>query len=357
MERRPCYKFDMRRSSTATARVRIEAAPAYELVLSLAVAASDARTPQATAVRDAAGEALIERVRRFASSDWMWAHVLGLAYQAPTPRDVPAFRASLQRVDARELQRELVGYYVRWFRRSTASEVMDAAIHGDAAAVRAFVASGSGEDPSWSRSLRTRLDAGPARTKAELLPLLDAWIDKVFAPVVEPTLRRLVAAANIRRRAMSGRALDAAVSDVLGWEYVAEPGIARVLLVPSSVIHPTTHEFEHEQTKLICFPVDPRAETSPRASQELLALARALADESRLRALTALAGSELGAQELADALGLGLSTVLHHLGELGAVGLVERGGRRRPYRIAAQGLGRAAALLLDLSRGDAQRPR
>jgi predicted transcriptional regulator len=49
--------------------------------------------------------------------------------------------------------------------------------------------------------------------------------------------------------------------------------------------------------------------------------------------------------------------VLHHLGELRAVGLVERGGRRRPYRIAAQGLDRAAALLLDLSRGDAQRPR
>ena len=60
-------------------------------------------------------------------------------------------------------------------------------------------------------------------------------------------------------------------------------------------------------------------------------------------------GSELGAQELADRLGLGLSTVLHHLGELRAAGLVERGGRRRPYRIAARGLERAAALLDELS--------
>ena len=346
----------MRRTSSATLRARVEAAPAYELVLSLAVAASEARTAQATAVRDAAGDALIARVRRFASSDWMWAHLLGLAYQAPPPRDIPAFRAFLQRVDAREVQRGLVGYYVRWFRRLTAVEVMDAAMRGDAAAIRTFVASGGGEDPSWSRSLRTRLEAGAPRTKADLIPLLEAWIDRVFGPVVEPTLRRLAGAASITRRAMSGRAVDAAVSDLLGWDYVAEPNIARVLLIPSTVIHPTTHEFEHEQTKFICFPIDPRAETSPRASRELLALARALADESRLRALTALAGSELGAQELADVLGLGLSTVLHHLGELRAVGLVERGGRRKPYRIASQGLHRAAALLLELSGPDARTP-
>ncbi|HET9810014.1 MAG TPA: winged helix-turn-helix domain-containing protein [Candidatus Limnocylindria bacterium] len=341
----------MRRTSPpATLRARIESAPAYELVLSLAVAASDASTPQATAVREAAGDALVERVRRFASSDWMWAHLLSLAYEAPPPRDVPAFRAFLQRVPPLEIQRRLAGFYVRWFRRSTSTAVMEAAIRGDAAAIREFVARGSGEDPSWSRSLRIRLDAGAARTKRELLPLLDMWIDSAFASVIEPTLRRLGAAASVRRRAVSGRAAIEAVSGVLGWEYVAEPGIGRVLLVPSVVIHPTTHEFEHEQTKLICFPIDPHADTSPSASRELLAVAHALADESRLRALTALADSELGAQELADRLGLGLSTVLHHLGELRAAGLVERGGRRRPYRIAAQGLDRAAALLRELSR-------
>lgn len=344
----------MRRTSQARLRARIEAAPAYELVLSLAVAASEARTPQAVALREAAGEALIERVRRFASSDWMWAHLVGLAYEAPAPRDVPAFRAFVQGLPPREIQRQLVGYYVRWFRRTTPAEVMDAAIRGDASAIRAFVAAGSGEDPWWSRSLRARLEAGAVRTKADLLPLIDAWVDRVFVRVVEPTLRTLVAAANIRRRAIAGRAIDSAVSALVGWEYVPEPNIARVLLVPSVVIHPTTHEFEHEQTKLICFPVDPHADTAPRASSELLAIARALADESRLRALTALAGAELSAQELADVLGIGLSTVLHHLGELRAVGLVERGGRRRPYRIAARGLERAAALLIDLSRSESR---
>lgn len=331
-------------------RARIESAPAYELVLSLAVAASDASTPQAMAVRDAAGPALVDRVRRFASSDWMWAHLLSLAYEAPPPRDVPAFRAFLQGVPPLEMQRRLVGFYVRWFRRSTAAPVMEAAIRGDAKAIRDFVALGSGEDPSWSRSLRTRLEAGAARTKAELLPLLDTWIDGVFGPVIEPTLRRLGAVASLRRRSASGRAAADAVSDVLGWEYVAEPGIGRVLLIPSVVIHPTTHEFEHEQTKLICFPIDPHADVSPRVSRELLAVAHALADESRLRALTALAGSDLAAQELADRLGLGLSTVLHHLAVLRAAGLVERGGRRRPYRLAAQGLERAAAVLRELTR-------
>src|SRR5687767_1819997 len=340
----------MRRTSPpATLRARIESAAAYELVLSLAVAASDASTPQATQVREAAGAALVERVRRFASSDWMWAHVLSLAYEAPAPRDVPAFRAFLQGVPPLEIQRRLAGFYVRWFRRSTSVDVMEAAVRGDDAAIREFVARGSGEDPSWSRSLRTRLDAGAARTKAELLPLLDVWIDRVFGPVTLPTLRRLGAAASLRRRAVSGRTDADAVSEVLGWAYLPEPSISRVLLVPSVVIHPTTHEFEHEQTKLICFPIDPRDDGAPRASSELLAIARALADESRLRALTALAGSDLGAQELADRLGLGLSTVLHHLGELRAAGLIEHGGRRRPYRIATKGLERAAALLDELA--------
>ncbi len=300
-------------------------------------------------MREAAGDALLGRVRRFASSDWMWAHLLSLAYEAPPPRDVPAFRAFLQGVPPLELQRRLAGFYVRWFRRSTSTAVMEAAVRGDAAAIREFVARGSGEDPPWSRSLRTRLDAGASRTKAELMPLLDAWIDRVFGPVTQPTMRRLGAAASLRRRAASGRAAADAVGEMLGWAYMAEPGIARVLLIPSVVIHPTTHEFEHEQTKLICFPIDPRDDPSPRASPELLAVARALADESRLRTLTALAGSDLGAQELADRLGLGLSTVLHHLGELRAAGLVESGGRRRPYRIAARGLERAAALLRELS--------
>src|SRR5688500_1905929 len=283
----------MRRTSPpATLRARIESAAAYELVLSLAVAASEASTPQAIEVREAAGAALVERVHRFASSDWMWAHLLSVAYEAPPPRDVPAFRAFLQGVPPLEIQRRLAGFYVRWFRRSTSLAVMEAAIRGDAAAIREFVARGSGEDPSWSRSLRTRLDAGAARTKADLLTLLDAWIDAVFGPATAPTLRRLGAAASLRRRAVSGRPAADAVSDVLGWEYVAEPGITRVLLVPSVVIHPTTHEFEHEQTKLICFPIDPRDDPSPRVSGELLAIARALADESRLRALTALARSE-----------------------------------------------------------------
>ncbi|HKY50262.1 MAG TPA: metalloregulator ArsR/SmtB family transcription factor [Candidatus Limnocylindria bacterium] len=334
----------MRRTSSAGPRARVEAAPAYELVLSLAVAASQARTPQAAAVRDAAGDALIARVRAFAASDWMWAHLLGLAYEAPPPRDVAAFRAYVYGTRPLQLQRELVGYYVRWFRRSTPVDVMDAAIRGDADAIATFVGRGSGEDAWWSRSLRARLEAGAARTKAELLPLLDEWIDRVFTRSIEPTLRRVRAEASIRRRAMSGRTPEDAVSEMLGWQYVPEPNVARVLLIPSLVIHPTTHEFEREQTKLICVPIGP-THVPPRVSPELVALTRALADENRLRSLSALAGSDLGAQELADRLGLGLSTVLHHLAELRAVGLVERGGRRRPYRIAKQGLDRAAALL------------
>lgn len=331
-------------------RIRIEAAPAYEFVLSLAVAASRADIPEANALRSAAGAPLVERVRRFAGSDWMWAHLLTLAYEAPAPRDLAEFLAFMHTVPPRELLRRLAGYYVRWFRRATPVATMDAALRGESAGIRQFVASGGNEDAEWSSSLRIRLEAGGAASKRELLPILDAWSEQVFAPVLAPASRRLIAAANARRRAMAGLAPHDALTRVLGWSYVPEPGVARVLLIPSAVTRPLTHEFEQEQTKLICFPVDPDRELAPRPPAALLALAQALADESRLRALRELSREELGAQQLADRLNLGLPTMLHHLAELRAVGLIERGGRRRPYRLAQQGLARAAGLLHELAR-------
>lgn len=330
-------------------RVRIESAPAYEFVLSLAVAASAATTSEAEQARAAAGTSLIQQVRRFASSDWMWAHLLSLAYEAPSPRDVPSFLAYVEAVRPLEVQRRLAGYYVRWFRRSVPLDVMEAAIHGRPAAIDEFVERGSGEDPAWSESLRGRLTEGATRTKTELRAILEGWAERVFDPVIQPTMRRLTSATKVRRRSALGHSASEAVSLLLGWDYVPEPGISRVLLVPSLVVRPVIHEFEHEQTKFVCFPIQPGSH-EPRGSSELLPIARALADHSRLRILTALTTSDLTAQDLADQLDLGLTTVLHHLRQLRAAGLVERGGRRLPYRIASKGLARATALLRGLGR-------
>lgn len=339
------YKFDVRRSSLpAPVRVRIDAAPAYELVLSMSVAASGADTTIARSLHHAAPE-LAADVARFASSDWMWAHLMTVVAESPAPRDAASFFAHLESLPAREVLRLLVGYYVRWFRRMASTALMDAAIARDPIAIRDLLASSQPDDPAWQRSLRSRLEAGPSRTKEDLVRLVQGWDETVFTPVLLPAQRRLKSAASLRRRSLSARTAHEVVAAFAGWDYVPEPGITRVLVVPSLVID-TIHEFEYGQTKIVCVPL--ARVVTPRVPTELLRAVRALADESRLRIVIALAAGDLGAQELADRSSLGLTTVLHHLGSLRAAGLVAGGGRRRPYRLRPAAMRIVADRIRDL---------
>lgn len=70
-----------------------------------------------------------------------------------------------------------------------------------------------------------------------------------------------------------------------------------------------------------------------------LALTKALADETRLRAVGCLAGGELCLCQLIEVLGLAPSTVSKHLAILHQAGLVERRkqGRWHFYRLAGSG--------------------
>jgi len=88
----------------------------------------------------------------------------------------------------------------------------------------------------------------------------------------------------------------AAVMD--GWEYIAEPGINAVLLVPSLVIWPAAHVFDHHSTKIICYPVGPTTSAPPEEPPlALLRAGQAVADERRLRIIRLLAREELTASE------------------------------------------------------------
>lgn len=329
-------------------RVAVETASAYELVLSLSVAAEGSPAPTASALERAAGPHLLRRVRSVSTSGWMWAHLLSVAYEAPPPRDVASLRTFVDRMPALELQRRLVGYYVRWFRRATPADVMEAAVRGDRAATKAFLRTSYPEDRRWQEALRARLEFGAAQAKRDLVALLAEWEDRVFDPLLAASMRSLSsAAASIKRSVRAGDA--AAVSRALGWDYVPEPGISRVLIVPSLVIRPDVHEFEHEQLKFLCVPVESPAGAADERGEDLLELARAMSDETRLRIVLTLAEGDLAAQELADRSGAGLTTVLHHLAVLQRSGLVSGGGRRQPYRLSRERIGQIGRGLVEVS--------
>ena len=93
--------------------------------------------------------------------------------------------------------------------------------------------------------------------------------------------------------------------------------------------------------------------------RELLAITKALADESRLRILAALGGRELCLCQLVELLGLATSTVSRHVSILEQARLVDarKQGRWSFFRLAGEGDSTAAeatALVLRRSAGTEQ---
>lgn len=310
--------------------MRVDVADANELVLSLAAAVAN----------DGHRVPLLADAHRFAPSDWMWTHLVSVVADAPSPRDASAFLVRLDRMPAVELQRRLVGYYTSWFRDLTPPDVMDRALAGDATAIRAFLRTSMPEDAAWQASLRARLDAGPIRTKRDAVALVSAWHDAVFRPLARTTMRELRQAVRGMR---AGASRDAILRAFIGC--VPRTDARAMVIVPSLLVGAEIHEFDHAGTLFFCVPVEPRA---PRGPSEISAIVRVLADDSRAAIVATLAREDLRAQEVADRVGLGLPTALHHLKALRRAGFVARGGRRRAYALRREPLRRLRALLDDL---------
>jgi DNA-binding transcriptional ArsR family regulator len=307
-------------------RLEIDASPAYEFVLSIAAAT--------TAGNAAAPAELVREVSGFAGGcDYVWAHLLSVAYDTSPPRDVSSLIQQVQTMHPRELKLRLLGYYVRYFRRATLPEIIAAAADGEPAATRSFVATSYPDDALWQSALRALLPLSAWDMRRRLLGGLRRW-QKFFETQHRPeALIAEVAMRRVQARALRPEQMVGAVMD--GWEYVAEPGINAVLLIPSLAIWPASHVFDHNSTKIICYPVS-RTEAAMSAAPppELLARFQGVADEKRLRILRVLATEELTAQEIATRLAMGLTTLLHHLDVLRESSLVSvSGGRRRAYRL------------------------
>ncbi len=311
-------------------RLEIDASPAYEFVLSLASAT-------AGSLKWAAPRGLVREVKAWpAGCDMVWTHLLTVAYDAPPPREPATFLKTLQAMHPRELKLRLCGYYVRYFRRATPLEVIAAAVNGDKAAISEFIATSYPDDGLWQAALEKLLKGSAWDMRRNLTRLLRDWLD-VFTEFYEP--EPLVREVAHRRAAARGHKPEDVVAEAMEcYDFVYEPGIDSVLLIPSRVIWPYLHVFDHLSTNIVCYPIrGTRAVDPTRPPKELLAFGQALADDRRLRILRVLADGELPAQELALRLAMGLTTLLHHLAVLRESGLVSvRGQRRKLYRLRSE---------------------
>ena len=322
----------------------IEAAPAYEFFMSVMAVTDEEQVdtldigPEWIAeARRRAGPKLLARSNAVAHGvPGSWIHFVGLAFDSPAPHDVASVLEHLRETDADEIRLHLVDFYDRETRRLTPPEVIRKAVAGDADATRAFLRSCHPDIESWQTYLKAVLDEDPEAYKSELIAVLDEWAASVFAaeePAILPILERDVEA----KRELAGTMplTDFIKTATNGVEFSPRPGVERIALVATYVNRPLVTYQEVGETLVIVYPV---ADESVAAETDapplrLVRLAKALADEKRLRILRALADGEKGLMELAEQFGVPKTTMHHHMIVLRSAGLVAVAVGSKRYRL------------------------
>lgn len=178
-----------------------------------------------------------------------------------------------------------------------------------------------------------RLQAAAATEVKRLSQLvLDRWQKDVFAQQQELLLPVLEAQARVWREQVGRVApLQLVEQATNGIAYEAEPGITKVVLVPSVLTKPWVFITESGPEKVFFCP----APAGERSDRRLAGLFAALGDPSRLRILRRLTQGEAGLTDLAEELGLAKSTVHGHMVMLRDAGFVRSLiGARKGYRLA-----------------------
>jgi len=337
-----------------------ETGTAYELLL-IAVAIVDrdgqrrfdAGAHWRDQARDLDKGVLVRRLERIAREAWL--NLLGLVHDVPEARDAGSFLQLLRTMDAAELRRYLAGSYRRVMRRATPADTIRAALDGDPEAEREFRRTSFPAMRDWQATLRWLLASDAEEVRAELTDLLGTIQDELLGPS-EPNLGELqrieaAAVAEAARTTDPERLISELASGVT---YVPEVGQTEVVLIPDSIIRPAVVALDHRSAMLIVHPATRDRGSIDAPPDRLVALGKAIGDETRLRVLRLLRDGPLTGTELADRLGIPRTSLHYHLSLLRAAGLVEialddaRYGRLRLRDEALDDLGRLlVAFVLD----------
>ncbi len=341
--------------------IEIEYGLAYEFLLSLIVFNEqggyeyELGNEWFDTVRAKADPDLLQATALFHSNcNHVWHRLIGLVYDSDPPRDVPAFLAHFEEIEPLELRLHLLGYYQRSVRRSTPLDVIVQAAEGDVEAQRQVLKTSSPDDHDWQEFLHNLFSVDAEKTKSIVMDILQGWYEQVFRdlePQVLPILERDLEAKRAMKPNMSAERLIETATN--GLEYVPEPGLRKVLLIPSYVLRPWNEPCEYQDMKIFCYPVADESvtEDSNTPPVRLVRLFKALADERRLRILKMLMTRSYSLQEIADEFGVAKTTMHHHLGTLRTAGLVRAQSNEKMYSLRHTMLPEVSELLNSYLKG------
>ncbi|WP_349407496.1 metalloregulator ArsR/SmtB family transcription factor [Pseudalkalibacillus sp. SCS-8] len=167
----------------------------------------------------------------------------------------------------------------------------------------------------------------PIELKDHLTTVMQGWYEDIIlkeADEVVPILEKDAAAKWEMVEILASEKLVEWATG--GIEYLPEPGVHRVLLIPHTIYRPWNMEADLEGTKVFYYPVaDESLEQGDpyKPSPSLIQRHKALGDEARLRIVKLLSERDQSLQELTERLEMGKTTVHHHLKLLRAAQIVQ----------------------------------
>ncbi|SDR93299.1 transcriptional regulator, ArsR family [Paenibacillaceae bacterium GAS479] len=168
--------------------------------------------------------------------------------------------------------------------------------------------------------------ADSALLKQHLTDLIEAWFIEVIEPEIE--LINTILKTDISNKQSLQEKMHP--EEFVEWatsgiNYVPEPSVFKVLLIPHYIYRPWNLTADIEGCKVFYYPVSneslsPSDKLMP--SNFLVLKYKALGDEVRLKIIKILSGNNASLQEITDRLELGKSTIHHHLKILRSAQLV-----------------------------------
>jgi DNA-binding transcriptional ArsR family regulator len=312
--------------TTPHVSLTIEAWPAADLsmsMLAIVEKAAHRRLDAGSSWRDLAAplpDDFLARLDHYTKE--VWINLLGLPCDHPDARTGAGFVAALESLPAEDVLRYLVGYYRRVFRRETPAAVMDAAVTGDRQARKEFRRTSFPDTTPWRDVLRHMMSAPAEDIRDEFAELVRTWHRHVYAEREADLLALTEADAQALRDSSEGQPVEAVVERAVpGLTFVPEVGQTSAVLVPSWTVRPLWCVTDHRAANVFAYPAAVRSGGGAPPAR-LVALGKAIGDETRLRILRELATTPSTPPDLAARMGIPRTTLLHHLAILRKADLI-----------------------------------
>ncbi|MFE4525763.1 ArsR/SmtB family transcription factor [Cytobacillus firmus] len=163
--------------------------------------------------------------------------------------------------------------------------------------------------------------------KTHLIEIMSGWYESVIKPNLEQTIKILQTDFESKIEMKEKMSPEEIVQWATGGvNYLPEPSVHKVLLIPQYIYRPWNIEADIEGTKVFYYPVanesiSPNDRYMP--NNFLVQKHKALGDEVRLRIVKMLSEVDRSLQDITEHLDMGKSTVHHHLKILRAAKIVE----------------------------------